>query len=67
MRPTPPPALVDAAAQARGPLTATLASYPAQGAPGVSNTSNQRMKTTAIRANNSAARSSVLRDYLATV
>lgn len=67
MRPLPPPGLKAAAAQARQPLTTLLSSYPTQDAPGVANTSNRQMQSMARRANNQAARSSVLHDYLATV
>lgn len=67
MRPMPPPALKAAAAQAQQPLANLLQSYVPQTAPGVANTSNQHMMAMAKRANNTATRSSVLHDYLATV
>lgn len=67
MRPMPPPGMKAAASLARQPLTNLLASYAPQNPAIGQNTSNRHMRGQAKRANDSAARSSVLHDYLATV
>jgi hypothetical protein len=55
-----------AAGVAAQPLSDLLKSYPTLNAPGMTNQSTQHMQEVSKRANTSAGRSSVLRDYLST-
>lgn len=52
---------------ARPPLIEQLAHYPSLNAPAVTNDSTRHMQAMAKRANSSASRDSVLRDYLSGV